>query len=50
MSTEATTAGCPMKGIADYSLLDANTLAAPWDFYARLHAEQPVYQMPETGI
>jgi cytochrome P450 len=50
MSTEPTTSGCPMKGIADYSLLDANTLAAPWDFYAMLHADQPVYQMPETGI
>lgn len=29
MRAEATTVGCPMKGIADYSLLDANTLASP---------------------
>ena len=48
MSTEPS--GCPMKGLADYSLLDADLLASPWDFYAKLHAESPVYQMPETGI
>ena len=42
MSTGTAASGCPMKGIADYSLLDAETLASPWEFYAKLHAEQPV--------
>ena len=41
---------CPYKKISDYSLLDAQLLSSPWEFYAQLHAEQPVYQMPETGI
>lgn len=40
-------AKCP---ISSYSLLDPEVQKAPWEFYARLHEEQPVYQMPETGI
>ena len=36
--------------IEDYSLLDEATLDCPFEFYARLHEERPVYQMPETGI
>lgn len=32
------------------SLLDAAVLSDPWDFYARLQVEAPVYRMPETGI
>lgn len=38
------------KPISDYSLLDEDTLDCPFEFYARLHEEQPVYQMPENGI
>ncbi len=38
------------KSISEYSLLDEATLDCPFDFYAQLHEEQPVYQMPETGI
>ena len=50
MSESAQAGGCPMKGIADYNLLDPAVMAAPWEFYELLHKEQPVYQMPETGI
>lgn len=42
--------GCPHKQLADYSLLDPQVMASPWEFYARLHAECPVYKMPDTGI
>ena len=43
---------CPAhrKPLSEYSLLDEQLLADPWAFYARLHAESPVYRMPETGI
>ncbi len=43
---------CPIqhKPLAEYSLLDEQLLAAPWEFYARLQEEAPVYRMPETGI
>jgi cytochrome P450 len=43
---------CPhtARPLAETSLLDAAVLADPWDLYARLQAEAPVYQMPETGI
>lgn len=47
---ETSGSGCPVKKLSDYSLLDAQVLAAPWEFYARLHEECPVYRMPETGI
>lgn len=36
--------------IDETSLLDAAVLSDPWDFYARLQVEAPVYRMPETGI
>lgn len=39
-----------VKPLSDYSLLGEDVLANPWDFYARLQVECPVYQMPETGI
>jgi cytochrome P450 len=38
------------KPVAEYSLLDEQVLACPFEFYKRLHEECPVYQMPETGI
>jgi cytochrome P450 len=40
---------CPVS-IESTSLLDEKILADPWEFYAQLHAECPVYKMPETGI
>lgn len=42
--------GCPARAISDYSLLDPQVQAQPWEFYQKLHEEQPVYRMPETGI
>ena len=50
MSKRVETGSCPMKGIADYNLLDPAVMAAPWEFYGLLHEEQPIYRMPETGI
>jgi cytochrome P450 len=32
------------------SLLDPQILADPYDFYAALHEQRPVYRMPETGF
>ncbi|MEM7019374.1 MAG: cytochrome P450 [Pseudomonadota bacterium] len=37
------------KQIKDYSLLNPETSSDPYEFFSRLHTEQPVYQMPETG-
>lgn len=33
----------------DASMLDPEASSAPFDFYALLHQESPVYQVPETG-
>ena len=33
----------------DASMLDPEVSSAPFDFYALLHQESPVYQVPETG-
>ncbi|NQV22355.1 MAG: cytochrome P450, partial [Rhodospirillales bacterium] len=38
------------KRVEDFSLLDPHVLSEPYEFYALLHKEQPVYRMPETGI
>ena len=38
------------RQLSDLSLLDPATLSDPSMFYARLHKECPVYQMPETGM
>jgi cytochrome P450 len=38
------------KAVSDYSMLDHETQSDPFDFYALLHEECPVYQMPETGF
>lgn len=38
------------KAIEDYSLLDNQVQSDPYAFYELLHREQPVYQMPETGM
>jgi len=34
---------------ADFSYLDPNVNSNPWEFFARLREQCPVYQMPETG-
>ena len=46
------TTGCPYSGkpLTEISLLDEQVLNDPWEFYARLQQECPVYRMPETGI
>ena len=36
--------------IEDFSLLDPSVQSNPRPFYALLHAQCPVYRMPETGI
>jgi cytochrome P450 len=38
------------RGIDDYSLLDPAVQSDPRPFYALLHAQRPVYRMPETGM
>jgi len=40
------TGKCPLSG---YSLLDPAVQSRPFDFYEAVHAEGPVYVMPETG-
>lgn len=35
--------------VSDFSMLDPAISSDPWDFYQLLHAQCPVYQMPETG-
>ena len=37
------------KKLSDISYLDPEVSSEPWQFYELLHAECPVYQMPETG-
>ncbi len=36
--------------VADYSFMDHEVQSDPFDFYALLHEECPVYLMPETGF
>ena len=38
------------KTLADYSLFDPETLKCPYEFYERLRAEAPVYQIPGFGM
>jgi cytochrome P450 len=38
------------KTVSDYSMLDHETQSDPYEFYALLHEECPVYHMPETGF
>ena len=38
------------KPLSEYSLLDEQVLACPFEFYSRLLEEAPVYRMPETGM
>ncbi len=38
------------KTVSDYSMLDHATQSDPYEFYALLHEECPVYHMPETGF
>jgi len=38
------------KLLSEYSLLDPAVQADPFEFYAKLHKECPVYRMPETGM
>ncbi len=40
----------PTKALADYNLFDEQTLKCPYEFYTRLRAEAPVYQVPGLGI
>ena len=39
-----------MKTLAEYSLFDPETLKCPYEFYERLRAEAPVYQIPGFGM
>lgn len=39
-----------MKTLADYDLMSAEVQACPWEFYARLQQEAPLYRMPGTGF
>jgi cytochrome P450 len=38
------------RPISEYSLLDPDLQDYPFEFYNRLHEEQPVYFMPESGF
>jgi cytochrome P450 len=38
------------QSLAGWSLMDHAVQSDPYDFYAVLHAECPVYRMPETGF
>jgi cytochrome P450 len=38
------------RPISDFSLMDPEVQDYPFDFYSRLHEEQPVYFMPESGF
>lgn len=38
------------KRVDDFSLMDHATQSDPFEFYAALHQERPVYRMPETGF
>ena len=37
------------KTLSEFSMLDPHVNSEPWDMYAEIHKECPVYQMPETG-
>ena len=37
------------KTLAEFSMLDPHVNSEPWEMYAEIHKECPVYQMPETG-
>ncbi|MEP0189881.1 MAG: cytochrome P450 [Erythrobacter sp.] len=36
--------------VSSYSLMDPKVMSDPYEFYEVLQQEQPVYQMPETGM
>ena len=38
------------RRVEDYSLMDLKTQSDPFEFYAVLHEQCPVYRMPETGF
>ncbi|MDB5430868.1 MAG: cytochrome [Caulobacter sp.] len=38
------------RPISEFSFLDPKVQDDPFDFYRALHAQAPVYQMPETGM
>lgn len=38
------------RRVEDYSLMDHATQSDPFEFYATLHEQCPVYRMPETGF
>lgn len=42
--------GLARDGLQDFSLLDPEVQSDPKAFYALLHAQCPVYRMPETGM
>jgi cytochrome P450 len=39
-----------MKQLHEFNLMEPETQACPYDFYARLRNEAPIYRMPETGF
>ena len=39
-----------MKKLEDYNLFEPETLKCPYEFYARLREEAPVYTLPGTGM
>lgn len=39
-----------MKKPSDFSLIDPKVQECPYEFYASMRAQDPVYQMPETGF
>jgi cytochrome P450 len=41
---------CPMRHVKDFSLLDPVVQNDPFEFYALLQQQEPIYRMPETGI
>ena len=45
METQTTT-----RRVEDFSLMDHATQSDPFEFYAALHEQCPVYRMPETGF
>lgn len=39
-----------MKALADFDLMSPAVQACPWEFYARLQQEAPLYRMPGQGF
>jgi cytochrome P450 len=39
-----------MKTLADYDLMSPRTQSCPYEFYAQLRREAPIYRMPNTGF